>query len=90
MVSRLFIVTGRVQGVGFRFFTLQEAGKIGVKGYVRNRSEGSVEVVAVGTQAQIDVLKTCLQKGPFYSSVQSVIEQVYQGDETFDNFSIRH
>ena len=90
MVSRLFIVTGRVQGVGFRFFTLQEAGKIGVKGYVRNRLEGSVEVVATGTEAQIAALRNRLQQGPHYSSVQNLVEQPYQGDETFDNFAIRH
>ncbi len=62
MQQKLFIVTGHVQSVGFRFFTLQEAGKIGIKGYVKNRPEGSVEVVAVGSDAQMAAFRNWLQK----------------------------
>lgn len=46
MITKQFFIFGRVQGVGFRFFTLQQAGKLGLKGIVRNRIDGSVEVIA--------------------------------------------
>ncbi|WP_150540158.1 acylphosphatase [Actinobacillus vicugnae] len=90
MQHKLFIVTGRVQGVGFRFFTLQEAGKIGIKGYVRNREEGSVEVVAVGSESQMVAFRNWLQKGPPTAVVHNLIEQNYQGSEQFERFEIRH
>lgn len=89
MQQKLFIVTGHVQGVGFRFFTLQEAGKIGIKGYVKNRPEGSVEVVAMGSEAQITAFRNWLQKGPPTSVVRNLIEQSYQGSEQFERFEIR-
>lgn len=55
MITKQFFVFGRVQGVGFRFFTLQQAGKLGLKGTVRNRIDGSVEVIAQGTEDQISL-----------------------------------
>lgn len=57
MQTKQFFVFGRVQGVGFRFFTLQEAKQIGVTGYVKNREDGSVAVVAQGSEAQIQQLR---------------------------------
>jgi len=55
VITKQFFVFGRVQGVGFRFFTLQQAGKLGLKGTVRNRIDGSVEVIAQGTEDQISL-----------------------------------
>ena len=55
MITKQFFVFGRVQGVGFRFFTLQQAGILGLKGTVRNRIDGSVEVIAQGTEDQISL-----------------------------------
>lgn len=89
MQYKRFVVSGHVQGVGFRFFTLQEAGKIGIKGYVKNRPEGSVEVVAVGTESQIAAFKNWLKKGPPTSAVCNLVEQSYQGSEEFEHFDIR-
>ncbi|STY60396.1 Acylphosphatase [Mannheimia haemolytica] len=61
MVAKLFSVYGRVQGVAFRFFTLQEANRLGIKGYVRNRDDGSVEVVAEADEQTIAQLENWLQ-----------------------------
>lgn len=88
MQTKQFFVFGRVQGVGFRFFTLQEAKQIGVTGYVKNREDGSVAVVAQGSEAQIQQLRLWLSKGPRTSQVERVIEQNYQTNERFEQFII--
>ncbi len=88
MQTKQFFVFGRVQGVGFRFFTLQEAKQIGVTGYVKNREDGSVAVVAQGSEAQIQQLRLWLSKGPRTSQVERVIEQNYQINERFEQFVI--
>lgn len=89
MQTKQFCVFGRVQGVGFRFFTLQEAKQIGVTGYVKNREDGSVAVVAQGSEAQIQQLRLWLSKGPRTSQVERVIEQNYQTNERFEQFIIK-
>jgi acylphosphatase len=61
---RRYLVTGRVQGVGFRWFVEREAQLIGVGGWVRNRDDGTVEVLASGTNAQLDSLYDKLKEGP--------------------------
>ncbi|WP_303820149.1 acylphosphatase [Actinobacillus minor] len=88
MQTKQFFVFGRVQGVGFRFFTLQEAKQIGVTGYVKNREDGSVAVVAQGSEAQIQQLRLWLSKGPRTSQVERIIEQNYQTNERFEQFVI--
>jgi len=73
--ARRFVVTGRVQGVGFRNYAEHVAGKIGVQGYVRNRRDGSVEVLAMGKPAQLMQMRVALQKGPMMSYVADVMEE---------------
>lgn len=88
MTTKQFFVFGRVQGVGFRFFTLQEAGKIGIKGSVRNRIDGSVEVIAQGTEEQIATMRAWLLDGPKTANVQRVVENNYFDDKVFERFII--
>lgn len=88
MTTKQFFVFGRVQGVGFRFFTLQEAGKIGITGTVRNRIDGSVEVIAQGTEEQIATMRAWLLNGPKTSNVERVVENNYYTDSIFEKFSI--
>ena len=64
MVKKRFCVHGYVQGVGFRYFTWKQALKIGVTGFVRNLADGTVEVIAVGSESQIEALDAWLQEGP--------------------------
>jgi acylphosphatase len=63
-----------VQGVGFRYFVQQSATAIGLGGWVRNVDDGSVEVYAVGTQAQLSELAGFLWKGPRWAEVRGVEE----------------
>ncbi|HEX3103890.1 MAG TPA: acylphosphatase [Terriglobales bacterium] len=72
--TRKFVVRGRVQGVGFRWFVEREARTLGISGWVRNNSDGSVEVLASGTQEQLFGLRSRLQQGPRAARVDSVEE----------------
>jgi len=65
-------VTGRVQGVGFRQFAQREAIALGVSGYVRNRPDGSVEVVAEGLRETLEVLLDHLRLGPRSARVAAI------------------
>ena len=72
--ARRFIVRGRVQGVGFRWFVEREAQMLGISGWVRNNADGSVEVLAMGTQEQLQSLRSRLQQGPRAARVDNVEE----------------
>lgn len=63
---------GRVQGVGYRATTLDEARRLGLGGWVRNRQDGSVEVLAEGNQARLDLFLEYLHCGPPGAYVESV------------------
>jgi len=69
-----FLVKGRVQGVGFRWFVQQEASEIGLRGWVRNTDDGHVEVVAAGNPDDIADLKVALHKGSRGSRVDAILE----------------
>ena len=68
-------VTGVVQGVGFRWFVREKARRLGLAGWVRNLSDGSVEVVAEGDQGQLDLLLGELKKGPPGAIVDSILPE---------------
>lgn len=69
-----FLVRGRVQGVGFRWFVQREAAALELHGWVRNTEDGHVEVVASGDQPVLDALRQALRRGPRGSRVDAVIE----------------
>ena len=77
--TRRYFVSGTVQGVGFRFFAQREAEKRHIGGYARNLFDGRVEVLATGSAAQLDELKSALERGPRFSSVREVREEEAQG-----------
>ncbi|SNT18929.1 acylphosphatase [Granulicella rosea] len=70
-----FLVKGRVQGVGFRWFVHREAAEIGLRGWVRNLDTGEVELVAAGEPDEIAELKESLRKGSRGSRVDAIQEQ---------------
>jgi acylphosphatase len=70
--ARRFVVRGRVQGVGFRWFVEREAHILGIAGWVRNNHDGSVEVMAQGTRDQLSGLHSRLREGPRASRVDAV------------------
>jgi acylphosphatase len=72
--ARRFVVRGRVQGVGFRWFVEREAHMLGIAGWVRNNSDGSVEVLAMGSRDQLLGLRGRLRQGPRAARVDQVEE----------------
>ena len=84
------VVHGRVQGVGFRFFVVDEAERLGLTGWVRNRPDGrSVELVAEGPRSRLEELRRAVTKGPPGALVERVecSWQAPSGEHT--GFSIR-
>jgi len=68
-------VRGRVQGVGFRWFVRERARALGLTGWVRNREDGSVEVLALGEEASLRQLRSLLGTGPSGARVSAVEDQ---------------
>ena len=73
-------VTGRVQGVGFRWWCLRTATRLHLRGTVRNRSDGSVEIRAAGIQPALDDFADLLSVGPLGARIDSVRELSVEGD----------
>ncbi|MGA3189902.1 MAG: acylphosphatase [Bryobacteraceae bacterium] len=72
MPARRFLISGRVQGVGFRYFAQRSAREVGVSGWARNLDDGRVEVHANGTPAQLEDFESRLRLGPRSADVRSV------------------
>ncbi len=75
MIARRAIIAGRVQGVGFRFFAERVAREFGVKGWVRNMPDGSVETVAEGEGSAVAKYLARLSEGPRLGKVISLNEE---------------
>jgi acylphosphatase len=69
-----FLIRGRVQGVGFRWFVHREASHLELKGWVRNTENGEVEVVVAGDEDSLAALRAALKRGPRGSRVDQLIE----------------
>ena len=84
-----WIVSGRVQGVGFRWFVLRAAKQTGATGWVRNLRDGGVEVVGQGTVSILHDLEKALETGPMMSIVENVEKtEVTSEVSTFKSFEI--
>jgi acylphosphatase len=82
------VLSGRVQGVGFRAWALRRAQELGVRGWVRNRRDGSVEVEAVGPPPSLERLRQLLADGPPLAHVLRVEEEAPGGDRLPERFEI--
>jgi acylphosphatase len=87
-VARLYLISGRVQGVGFRLFAEKEGNRLGVRGYVRNLSTGSVEVYAIGEPRVLETFKRRLARGPLGARVDRIEEDEDEVEHRYSRFVI--
>jgi acylphosphatase len=93
MAARRFVVRGRVQGVGFRYFVIREASRLALVGWTRNLPDGAVEVLASGEEASLEALQRRLGEGPPAARVLDVVVSappVGENLEALDGFDVRH
>jgi acylphosphatase len=83
------VVSGLVQGVGYRYFASRRAEKLGLTGYARNLPDGRVEILACGEDGLIAEFVKLLGVGPAASSVRDIALEWVKPGETFDRFEIR-
>jgi acylphosphatase len=88
---RLYVVKGRVQGVGFRWFVVRSAEHLGLAGWVRNRDDGAVEVAARGAPDMLARLEADLRRGPTAARVTVVTTDDIQHELVEGkSFSVKH
>jgi acylphosphatase len=90
MVARRFLISGDVQGVGYRFFALRVAARHQVLGTVRNMPDGSVEVIAEGERQAMDEFKKDLATGPAMANVTDIEETDLPVTGLYRDFRIDH
>ena len=88
-VARIFIVSGHVQGVGFRYFALDAARREGLHGYVTNRDDGAVEALAEGEAEAVQRFEMAMRRGPSRSRVSHVTVDDVEPSMHHDGFTIR-
>jgi len=89
-MRRRILVEGRVQGVGFRYATVREGRRLGLRGFARNLRDGRVEVVAEGAEADVDRLTNWCRKGPPAAEVTSVeTSEIDDAGESLGPFDVR-
>lgn len=87
-IVRKFEISGRVQGVGYRWYVLKKAAELGLKGSVKNNQDSSVTVIAQGKAFQIHHLRLALQEGPQLSRVTGIKETEIKLNEDFEEFKV--
>ena len=88
MPAYRYVVRGRVQGVGYRYFVLRQADALGVSGFARNLPDGAVEIVAEGGEAALADFEARLREGPAFAEVTDV-EREAGPDRGSSGFHIR-
>ena len=86
-VVRHLSITGRVQGVGYRFYMERKARELGVSGWVRNRPDGSVEAVVQGSAGVVEAMISWARRGPPSAVVAEV--RIADGEGLYTDFQIR-
>ncbi len=75
MNARLVVISGRVQGMGYRDWMVREATRLGVEGWVRNRADGTVEALVAGDVAAVQALLSACRRGPPLARVSEIREE---------------
>jgi acylphosphatase len=89
VIARRFLISGRVQGVGFRWFVSDRAGVEGVHGYVQNLPDGRVEAVVEGDEEAVERIERAIRRGPVGARVDDVIVEPMTPSGRPIGFSIR-
>ena len=89
LAARRYLIRGRVQGVGFRYFAEMAAHREGLSGFVRNLPDGAVESAVEGDDASVERFERALHRGPAGARVESVAVEVLEPTCRFTGFSIR-
>ena len=87
--AKHYLVRGRVQGVGYRYFVLEAAHRLGVTGFVRNLRSGDVEVYAEADDAKLNLFKRELEGGPGMARVDELRENDVPATGAYSSFQIR-
>ena len=87
---RRYVVRGRVQGVGFRYFVIDQARPLGLRGWVRNRPDGTVEITAEGERVTLERLLDVARRGPRGATVTDVDVSWDPASGTLGPFEISH
>ena len=87
-IAKKFLIAGRVQGVGYRYFADRWASQLGICGYVKNLWDGSVEVYAIGDAMALEELKRHLAEGPRSGRVSAIDESDAPVDKRYTRFMI--
>ncbi len=89
IITRKYILTGRVQGVGFRWFAKRTAENFNIFGYAKNEYDGSVLVVAQGLIENVESFELELSKGPSYGRIINMSIEYPDNDNVYKHFEIR-
>jgi len=87
-IARKFVISGRVQGVGYRFFAERVGTQLGLCGYVKNLWDGNVEAYAIGDAVRLEEFKRQLEEGPRMARVTGVQESDEPIDKAYRRFEI--
>jgi acylphosphatase len=89
IAARHYLIRGRVQGVGYRYFAREAADRWNVHGYARNLASGDVEIHAEAEESLLNAFRQELERGPHAARVSEVIERELPVTQTYTSFLIR-
>jgi len=84
------LISGRVQGVGFRYFAVSIAEKYDVRGYVANKRNGKVEIVCQGEEEELQSFMEEVKKGPAFSVVTDTVMEEIPEEKKYNKFDIKY
>lgn len=90
MLQLKIVVSGKVQGVGYRYFTQMKAVQFGITGWVRNRQDGTVEMLTTGTRENLDLFIEEIRRGNPFSTVDQIDINETEAEENYKSFTIKY